>query len=81
MSGWDAYISVLAERHARNFEQQMLAEIVKAPDSSYAPNDALTNNHTTTGKSWIDAELAKHKNTGPFKPSLNHKVSIMDCTP
>jgi len=81
VTGWEAYASALAEQHARNFEQQMLAEIIKAPNGSYQPNDVLNNNHTTTGKSWIDAEMDKHKNFKPDRQSFNDRVSILDCTP
>ena len=81
MTGWEAYALMLAERRARAFEDQLIAAIVAQPGGGYAPNDALNNNHTTTGKSWIEAEMAKHKHPLPFKPSLNHRVSVTNCTP
>lgn len=77
MSPWSAYVEVLAERLQADLEAQVLGHVVNDP---YGPK-LLENDHTTTGKSWMDAEMEKHKHPVPFKPSLNHRVSVMNCTP
>jgi len=77
VTGWEAYASVLAEQHARRLEDQLIAEIVSGPDG----DSLLSNDHTTSGKSYLDAEMDKHKVFKPGRPSLNHRCTILNCTP
>ena len=62
----------VADRMTRALEDRVLSTMVG--------DGACRNSHTTTGLSWMEAQMDRYRRTEP-PIRLNDKVSIVDCTP